>query len=240
MMDLNTALTGLAAALVLSIPGIATAETLTEKLLHVAGFTAAPAPARGTVAEAAPGNIWVAATDKGPSRALTTDGGYNSPIFSPYGRLYALRGGALVRLPQEMGAGVAVHNVPGARKLVGFDARNPDDLIVLLDVTGAGSPLGVLSLTSGRVTPLPYDPASEGERRMVARIRSDERQYGTTGVYTNTERRRGGSRSLRWTDIYIRTGAAPGRNISKCDGASCVQPALSPDGRSVAFIKAGK
>jgi len=107
---------------------------------------------------------------------------------------------------------------------------------VLLEASGAASPLGVLSLTSGRVTPLPYDAASEEQRRLVARIRSDERQYGTTGVYTNPQRRG----SLRWTDVYVRTGTAAARNVSKCDGARCGQPALSPDGRSVAFIKSVK
>ena len=236
-MKLSTASTGLAAALVLSIAAVTTGETLLEKLLRVAGLTAAPARTRGTAAASAPGNIWVAPTDNGTPKALTTDGGYTSPIFSPDGRVYALRGGAVVRLPQETGGGVAVHQVRGALKLVGFDVKNPDDLVVLLDVSGTASPLGVLSLTSGRVTPLPYDAASEEQRRLVARIRSDERQYGTTGVYTNAESRRGASRSLRGTDVYVRSGAAAARNVSKCDGASCGQPALSPDGRRVVFIK---
>jgi len=231
--------TVLLAALVLSIPAVTAAETLMEKLLRVAGLAAGPAPTRGAAA-AAPGNIWVAATDKGTPKALTTDGGYTSPIFSPDGRVYALRGGALVRLPQETGGGVAVHPVRGALKLVGFDVKNPDDLVVLLDVSGEGSPLGVLSLRSGRVTPLPHDAASEEERRMVARIRSDERQYGTIGVYTSPGRRRGPSQSARATDVYLRNGAAAARNVSKCEGASCGQPVLSPDGRRVMFIKSAR
>ena len=235
-MKLSTVATGLAAAMMLSIPAFTTAQTLTEKLLRVAGLSAGPAQTRGTAASTAPGNIWVATTDKSTSRALTTDNGYTSPIFSPDGRLYALRSGAVVRLPQETGAGVAVHKVPGVLKLVGFDVKNPDDLVVLLEASGAGSPLGVLSLTSGRVTPLPYDAASEEQRRLVARIRSDERQYDTTGVYTNAERRG----SLRWTDVYVRRGTAGARNVSTCAGAGCGQPALSPDGRSVAFIKTTK
>jgi len=163
--------TGLAVALVVSIPAAATAETLIQKLLRIAGLTAAPAQMRGPADEVEPGNIWMAAADKGTAKALTTDGGYTSPIFSPDGRVYALKGGTLVRLPQETGAGVAVHKVPGAVKLVGFDGANADDLVMLLDAPRAGSPLGVLSLKSGRVTPLPYDAASEEQRRMLAQIR---------------------------------------------------------------------
>lgn len=238
-MKLRTVSTSLAAALVLSMPAVTSAETSLEKLLRVAGLTAGPAPTRGTAATAATGNIWVGPTDKGTPKALTTDGGYTSPIFSPDGRVYALRGGAVVRLPQETGAGVAVHQVRGALKLVGFDVKNPDDLVVLLEASGTGSPLGVLSLTSGRVTPLPYDPASDEERRMLARIRSDERQYGTIGVYTNAESRRGSSRGLRWTDVYVRIGSAAARNLSKCD-AICGQPAVSPDGRRVVFIQSAR
>ena len=202
-MKLRTASAVLAGALVVSIPAVTIAETLMEKLLRVAGLTAAPAQTRGTTAAATPGNIWVASTDKSPSKALTTDGGYTSPIFSPDGRVYALRGGAVVRLPQETGAGVAVHQARGVLKLVGFDVKNPDDLVVLLEASGVGSPLGVLSLTNGRVTPLAFDAASEEQRRIVARIRSDERQYGPTGVYASAESRRGPSRSVRATDVYL-------------------------------------
>jgi hypothetical protein len=229
--------TALVAALLLSLPVAAAAETLIQKLLRIAGLTAAPAQMRGPADEVEPGNIWMAAADSGTSKALTTDGGYTSPIFSPDGRVYALKAGALVRLPQETGAGVAMHKVPGAVKLVGFDGTNADDLVLLLDAPPGGSPLGVLSLKSGRVTALPYDATSEEQRRMLAQIRGQEREYGTTSVYTKAESRRGLSRSLQWTDVYIRRGTTAPRNISKCDGVSCVQPALSPDGRAIAFIK---
>src|SRR5258705_154656 len=114
---------------------------------------------------------------------------------------------------------------------------NADALVLLLDAPQSGSPLGVLSLKSGRVTPLPYDAASEEQRRMLAQVRGQEREYGTTMVYTKTESRRGLSRSLQWTDVYIRRGTAAPRNLSACDGVNCVQPALSPDGRGVVFIK---
>jgi hypothetical protein len=171
---------------------------------------------------------------------LTLDGGYTSPIFSGDGRVYALKGETIVRLPQETGAGVAVHKAPKALKLVGFDGANADELVVLVEAAVGGSPLGVLSLRTGRITPLPVDASSEEQKRMLAQIRGQERAYGTASVYTRTESRRGMSRTTQWSDVYVRRGDAAPRNLSACNGVSCVQPALSPDGRSVVFIKTAR
>jgi len=217
---------------------VAAQESLLQKLLRIAGLTAAPSQLRGPGEAVVPGNIWIAPVDRGAAKALTLDGGYTSPIFSTEGRVYALKGDTLVRLPQETGAGVAVHKVPRALKLVGFDAANADELVVLLDSAAGSSPLGVLSLRSGRVTPLAVDPASEEQRRMIAQIRGQERSYGMTRVYTRTEQRRGMSRTSEWSDVYIKSGDRPPRNVSACNGVNCTQPALSPDARSVVFIKA--
>lgn len=227
------------AALVLSA-GLAAQEAATQKLLRIAGLTAAPSQQPGPAGAVDPGNIWVVPADRGTAKALTLDGGYTSPIFSTDGRVYALKGDTLVRLPQETGAGVAVHKVPRALKLVGFDRSNADDLVVLMDAAPGSSPLAVVSLRTGRVTPLPIDPASEEQRRLLEKARAQERTYGTTSVYTRAERRRATPRSVEWTDVYIRSGAAQPRNASACNGVNCAQPALSPDGRSILFIKASR
>ena len=227
----------LAVVLLLSAAAAAQ-ESLLQRLLRIAGLTAAPSQLRGPAEAVAPGNIWIVPTDRGTPKALTLDGGYTSPIFSTDGRVYALKGDTLVRLPQETGAGVAVHKVPRALKLVGFDSANADELVVLLDSLGfLASPLGVVSLRSGGVTPLPVDPASDEQRRMLAQIRGQERLYGRTSVYTRTERRGGVARNQEWSDVFIRAGDAAPRNVSACNGVDCVQPALSPDGRSIVFIK---
>lgn len=96
-----------------------------------------------------------------------------------------------------------------------------------------------MSLKRGALTPLPYDPKADDERRMVAQIRSQDRIYGDTTVYTKTESKQGLSRKIEWTDVYIQRGTMPPQNISACDGVSCVQPSLSPDGQTVAFVRAG-
>jgi len=216
-----------------------TAQSLLQKLLRIAGLTAAPSQLRGPGDDAASGNIWVANLDRQTTQALTNDGGYRSPVFSPADRsIYALKGDAIVRIRTDGTSSSAV-KAPGAIKLVGFDGQNPDELVVLLDAGAGQSPLAIVSLKSGAVTPLPYDPKAEDQRRMLAQIRAQDRVYGETTVYTKTESKQGLSRKIEWTDVYLQRGKMPPQNVSACDGVSCVQPSLSPDGRAVAFVRAG-
>lgn len=212
-------------------------ESLIRKLLRVTGLTAAPQTKAADDA-VEPGDIWLVSLDGASPTPLTTGGGYRSPIFSGAdGTILALNGDALVRIGRGGGRPVPLSTVTGIVKLVGFDADNADELVVLLEAQT--SPLGALSLKNGKVTPLDYDGKLDAERRMLAQIRGQERIYGDTSVYVQTETRRGLSRTIEWTDVYLRRGNLPPRNVSLCDGVSCAQPALSPDGRRVAFVKVG-
>jgi hypothetical protein len=94
-----------------------------------------------------------------------------------------------------------------------------------------------VSLTNRTVTPLPFDGTSQQEQLVVAETRGQERVYGDTTVYVQTESRRGLSREIRWTDVYVKRGSQEPQNVSKCDGANCSEPALSPDRKTVAFVK---
>ncbi len=230
-------LSGLALVAALVVSSGAGADSLVETLLRIAGLTAAPAQLRGPGDEVEAGSIWIANLDRQTVGPVTPDGGYRSPIFSPVdGSLVALKDTTVVRVPADGGAPALVQRVAGAVKLVGFDGRNPDHVVVLLE--GSSSPLGVLSLKTGTVAPLPYNSKSSDQQRMLAQIRGQERVYGTTSVYVKTESKQGLSRAIEWTDVYVRRGDAAPRNVSGCDGVSCGQPALSPDGRRVAFVKA--
>jgi hypothetical protein len=214
------------------------AEPLLTKLLRIAGLTAAPSQMRGPVDDAAAGNIWMVNVNGRAARALTTDGGYRSPIFLPNGStVLALRGNAIVRL------GSPRPNVPpllmkvAVAKLVGVDSANPSEVVVLLETPAAGSPLAAASLQNGTITALPFDGSDESQRRLLAQIRAQDRSYGETTVYTKTETKSGLSRPIEWIDVFLKRGAAPPQNVSACDGVNCLQPALSPDGQSVVFVK---
>lgn len=228
----------LAVAAALTVPiSAAAAGPLVERLLRVTGLTLAP-QTRGPGDEAEAGNVWIVNLDRRTTRALTTEGGYRSPVFAPAGGgVYALKGGTILRIPLDSGDAVAVQKVAGALKLVGFDRTGTDELVVLLDPGAASSPLGVVSLKSGELTLLPYDAKSGDQRLMLEQARAQDRAYGDTFLYTRTESKRGLSRNIEWTDVYLRRGNAAPQNISLCDSVNCTQSALSPDGRSVAFIK---
>jgi hypothetical protein len=225
------------AALLLLLCGSAAlaAEPLLDKLLRLAGLTATPAQMKTPGDEMDAGDIWLV-TPGGTPEPLTSDGGYRSPVFSPAdGSLLALKGGSVVRL-QGAGRVELVAAAPGVLKLVGMDANSPDELVVL---AGTAAPLGVLSLKDGKLAPLLFDSKSEVHQRMLAQVRGQERTYGATRLYVKTESKRGLSRTLEWTDVYLRRDGGTPQNVSTCDGANCGEPALSPDGKRVAFVKSG-
>jgi hypothetical protein len=238
MMGYRHVVIGAAVAAALALPSRAAADSLVDRLLRIAGLTAAPAQMRGPGDAVDTGNIWIADLERRTATPATSDGGYRSPVFSPAdGSIFTLKDAAVMRIPLDGGAPTFVQRAGGAAKLVGFDDTKTEEIVVLVE--GAASPLAVLSLKTGTVTPLPYDETSAQQQRMLAQIRGQDRVYGTTHVYVKAESKRGLSRTIEWTDIYVRHGDSPPQNVSGCDGVSCGQPALSPDGRRVAFVKGG-
>src|ERR1700675_2145883 len=93
-------------------------ESVLSKLLRIAGLTAAPSQMRGPADDAAVGDIWMVNVDGRSARALTSDGGYRSPIFNG-SEVLAIRANAIVRPGVQRGNAVVVQRVPGVVKLVG-------------------------------------------------------------------------------------------------------------------------
>jgi hypothetical protein len=211
-------------------------QTVMQRLLRIAGLTAAPSQLRGPDDAIKPGNLWISNLVDSSRSPLTADGGYSSPVFARDGAIYALKGTVIVRILRPSGGPVEVQKVEGVQKLVGFDDTG-DELIVLLEPPRAGSPLGAVSLKTGTMVAVPFRANSDDERRMLAQMRGHERVYGDTTVYTKAETKSGISRTLAWTDVYVRTGAQATRNVSLCDGDRCTQPALAPDGRVVVYVR---
>lgn len=181
------------------------------------------------------GDVWLVAPGGKPT-PLTSDGGYRSPVFwGADGSLLALKGGSVIRLHRSGGA-EAIAAAPGVHKLIGVDAKSPDKVVVLI---GGAQPLAVLTLKTGKLARLPFDAKSEAHQRMLAQVRGQERIYGAIQLYVRTETKRGMAGTVEWTDVYLRRGSAAPENLSACDGVNCGEPALSPDGVWVAYVKSG-
>jgi hypothetical protein len=210
-------------------------ETLLQKLLRVAGLTAAPSQMRAP-GDPEPGDVWIVSVEARAPRALTNEGGFRSPVFAPGDALvYALRSGVVVSIPIGGGPAAPQGRAPGVVKLVGFDG--PDDLVVLTAAQPPASPVALFSLKSGQLVALPYDATSPEERRLVAFMRGDERVYGDTRVYSELVSREGALRPIESTDVFLVKGTAAPVNLSACGGINCSAPALSRDGRQVAFVQ---
>jgi hypothetical protein len=120
---------------------------------------------------------------------------------------------------------------------VGLSRDRPHEVLALFEDAGGLPWLGLVALASGQVTPVPHDRASREHRAMIAHVKDWERVYGGTTVYVKAETTQGLAGAVEWTDVYVTRGGDP-VNVSRCDGVRCGQPALSHDGRHVAFVKA--
>jgi hypothetical protein len=157
-------------------------------------------------------------------------------VFSPDGAsLFLLRNDVLLKMPVEGGKPLQVVVVQGATKIIGFQRDNADELLMLLD--NAAAPIGVVSLSRKAYRPLAFDGTLEGSEDMLAQIRGETRTYGRVRLLVRNQNRRASGGIIEWTEIYVQRDEGAPRQVSSCNGRQCRQPALSPDGASVAYIQ---
>jgi hypothetical protein len=217
-------------------PGSARADGLFDRILRVMGISATPSQMKGD-GDVIAGEIWIAELKPGRRRALTTDSGYRWPVFEPGGEsVVSLKGESVVRISVKAGELRVLETIPGVEKLVGFDADQRDNLLIVLSDDTA--PLAMVSLKTGQLTPLPYDPKLKDHRRMLSHVKGQERLYAASRVYVKTESKQSLEGTLEWDDVYVQQGDAAPRNVSDCDGVTCSQPSLSPNGMAVVYIRA--
>ena len=212
------------------------ADSLLDRIMRVLGISATPSQMKGD-SDVSAGQIWIADLERDTRTALTTDFDYRWPVYESTGEaIVALRGESLVAIPTKNGQVKTLHDIPGVEKLVGFDGEDPDKLLVVLDKEAA--PLALLSLKTGELTLLPYDPKSKEHRLMLSHVRGQERVYGTAHVYVKTESKLGLEGELEWGEVYLQQGESTPRDVSKGDGVNCDQPSLSPNARAVVYVRA--
>ncbi|MEP7343474.1 MAG: hypothetical protein ABI977_37490 [Acidobacteriota bacterium] len=212
-------------------------EGLLSKLLRITGISATPSAMKGG-GQDAPGSIWIANSEAGQRRRLTSGGDYKSPIFLDNQTVLALRGEHLIEIQIESGTAKTLFALPGIQKLVGVHADQQGQVLFL----GAGADnhvlVGLLSLDSQRVTALPYNLDSMSDARTVTYLQGWSRSYnqGRTVLYSEKETKEGSM--AVWRDVFLKQAGANPINVSRCDREDCIQPSLSPNGKLVVFIRA--
>ena len=231
--------------LMLTLPfGVTLTQAQTEswwqKFLRITGVSATPSKQRGSIQTVESGYIWIASLEEKTSRRLTDESSYRSPVFVDKDQnILALKNDEVVRIPVSGGQVQTLFPIKGANKLVGLSLDDPDKMLMLIKDQDAKITIGLLSLTTGHVTPVPYETKSSEGESMFAHLSGWNRVYCNTEISLGENNRtdRSGRITHKWTDVYVKRAYRDPINVSNCNGVNCGQPSLSQDGTLVAFIK---
>lgn len=214
-------------------------ESFWQKLLRISGISDSPSTLKGPGDETESGQIWLVEVGPKTTHRLTASGGYRSPVFMPGSNdILALKGTGIVRLPPAGGQPKKLYTISGITKLVGFSLDDPDKVLLLTADNAGHSEVGLVSVSTGRIIPVAYDPASNEDRHMLEHLQNWDRIYGNKSVYVKRQTKQSLSGPVEWTDIYLKVGMDEPVNVSKCDEVNCGQPSLSADGQLLVFIRA--
>jgi Tol biopolymer transport system component len=214
--------------------------SFTEKLLKFFGISDSPSTLKGPGDEITSGELWLGDLDSKTTRALTSGAGYRSPVFlSGTKDVLALRGTDVMQVSSAGGEGKKLCSVDAIIKLVGSGSEDPGKVLILLRGEAGGHPrVALLTVNTGAVTVVPYDPASSQDLQMVENLQGWSRTYGDQHVYVKRQAKQALSGTVEWSDAFLKVGNQEEVDVSRCDGAQCGQPSLSENGRLLVFVKA--
>jgi Tol biopolymer transport system component len=212
-------------------------ETFWEWALRFTGISANPNTLKSGD-ELVAGQVWVADLASGTSRKITSDGSYRSPVYFPTGsEILALQGDGVVRLSAGGYKTEKLYSIAGIAKIVGFSRGGPAEVLILAEDDAGQVSAARLSIITGTVTPIPFEPQSERDRQMLEHLRGWQRSYGDTTVYVKREPRQTFSGPVEVLNVFLKTPGRNPQNVSGCALLNCGQPSLSPDGNRVVFVK---
>ncbi|HEY6339781.1 MAG TPA: hypothetical protein VIW68_14920 [Candidatus Sulfotelmatobacter sp.] len=212
--------------------------SFTERLLKFLGISDSPGTLKGPGDEVRSGELWVADVRAKTTHALTHTDGYRSPIFLAGSMdVLALRGSEVIRIPSTGGEGKSLYSVDGIVKLVGAGSEDAAKVLILLRGEAGHSRVAVLTVSTGEVAAVAYDPASSQDLQMVEALAGWSRTYGDRHIYMQKQNKPALSGTVEWHDVFLQVDRLPPVDVSRCDGDNCGQPSLSPDGHSLVFVK---
>lgn len=210
-----------------------------DKLLLVSGVSATPRNQRGEESARTGdflGDIYVVALNSnfeptGAGSKITTGGGFRSPVFLPGGDdLLAIKGEKIVRLSVSRRTEKELQTVKGIVKLVGVNAGNPDEVLILTDLDRDNCPgVGMFSLSTGKVTPIPYGLTGLDETR-VRHLMGGDREYDDVRLQEVPE-------ADARLNVYVKPSNRDRVNVSGCAGVNCFHPTYINNPRRVAYVK---
>jgi len=211
-----------------------------DRVLKFLGIADSPGTLKGPGDEVTSGEVWVADLGSLATHAVASGGSYRSPVFVPgSNEILALSGTELVRFPAGSGEPKKLYAASGVTKLVACSADNPDNVLILQSGDTSGRPrIGLLSVSSAKITPLAYDPSSSADLQMVENLEGWTRIYGEKRVYVRRQTKQALSGVVEWSDVFLKADGQEPIDVSQCKGTNCGQPSLSADGRLLVFVKA--
>jgi hypothetical protein len=216
-----------------------TSSSFIDKVLKYLGISDMPGTLKGPGDEVVSGKIVITNLASLATRDVTSDGGYRSPIFTPGSDgILALHGHYLVRISAQSGEIKRLFPVANVTKLIGFKADDSENVLILQSGDASGRPIvGLLAVSTGKTTPLAYDPSWRVDLQMVENLQSWTRTYGDRQVYVSRQTKQALSGDVEWSDVFLKTDGQEPKDVSQCDGVDCGQPSLSADGRLLVFVK---
>ena len=213
---------------------------MVAKLLRVTGISATPAKQRGSAESIESGRIWIADLQEKTVSRLTSESGYRSPIFVDKDKnILMLRSDEVVQISVFGGPVKTLFNIKGAIKLVGQSLDDIDKVLMLTQDENGKTNIALLSLSSGKLTVVPYETTSPEGKSMFDHFAGWNRTYGTTEVSVAEKVKKDESgRLTKWTDVFLKRTDQEPINVSNCNGINCGQPSLSQNGQLLAFVKA--
>jgi hypothetical protein len=210
-----------------------------DKVLKFLGISDSPGTLKGPGDEVVKGKLWVTDLGSQTVRAVGNGDGYRSPVFIPGSNdILALSGSDVVRFPAGGGEMKKLSSIAGVTKLVGFNADDPDTVLILQSGDAGGHPrIGLLSMSTAKIAPLAYDPASSADLQMVENLEGWTRTYGDKQIYVRRQTKQALSGVVEWTDVFLKADGQEPIDVSQCKGSNCGQPSLSADGRMLVFVK---
>ncbi|MGA9669828.1 MAG: hypothetical protein WBQ94_11495 [Terracidiphilus sp.] len=208
-----------------------------DRVLKFLGISDSPGTLK-SLGDEQSGALWVADLGSHTTHAVARGEGYRSPVFMPEsGDILTLSGSDVVRISPS-GEMKKLYSIAAITKLVAGSVDNPDTVLILLTNNAGGHPrIGLLSISTGKVTPLAYDPNSGVDLQMVENLEGWTRSYNDKQIYVQRQTKQALSGAVEWSDVFLKSAGQNPVNVSRCNGSNCGQPSLSANGRLLVFVK---